>query len=108
MNDKYYNEILDLTARIEKMGDVWELYYQRGFLFYLSNQDDKAKDDYKKALSCGLDFTEHPYYSFSNSNAKRRDFLLPEKILVVLVLIIVFISLFFQIGSVFFKLKGLF
>ena len=108
MNNKYNNEIIEITNQIEKVGDVWELYYQRGFLYYLANEDDKAKQDYKKAVACGLDFTEHPYYSFSNSNEKRREFLLPEKILVVLILIIVGISLFYQICSAYFKIKGIF
>lgn len=105
--NKYVAEILSITTEIEKRGDIWELYYQRGYLYYLLNEDSKAKDDYKKAVHLGLDFTEHPYYTFSRSNEKRRDFLLPEKLMIALVLIIVTITLCSQIISWYIKIKTL-
>ncbi len=104
-NDKYQREILSLNEEISKRGDVWELYYQRGYLYFLSDNDEKAKDDYLHAISLGLDVTQLPYYSFSNSNEKRREFLLPEKILVFLILVIVLIVLFSQIASIVLRIK---
>ena len=104
---KYDEAILALTQEIEKSGDVAELYYQRGYLNFLANYDDLAKEDYKKAVSFGLDCTETPYYTFSNSNEKRRNFILPEKILVILILIVVCISLFYQVCMAIYKFKGL-
>lgn len=106
MNDKYSQEIFALNDEIAKRGGVWELYYQRGYLYFLSDDDEKAKDDYKHAIALGLDPTEYPYYTFSNSNEKRREFLLPEKILAFLVLIIVGIALVFQVASFVLKVKG--
>ena len=99
ITDKYLKNIELLTSEIEKNGNIWDLYYQRGYYYFLSDDNDNAKADYIKAVSYGLDFTKYPYYSFSNSNEKRREFLLPEKILVVLILIIIFISIFNQIAS---------
>ena len=98
MNNKYIKEINTLSEQISVKND-WELYYQRGYLYFLINEDKKAKEDYHQAVSLGLDFTEVPYYSFSNSNSKRRDFLLPEKIMVFLVLLMVLAAIFFQIAS---------
>lgn len=105
-NDKYLQVISALSDEIEKLGDVWELYHQRGYYYFLSDDDEKAKDDYKHAMALGLDPTQIPYYSFSNSNEKRREFLLPEKIMVFLVLIIVGIALVFQVSSFVLKIKG--
>ena len=95
--DNYKSEISALNSEIENRGDVWELYYKRGYFFYLSKDEEKAKDDYLRAIALGLNPTEVPYYSFSCSNTLRRDFLLPEKVLVVLILIVVFIALSFQV-----------
>ena len=113
MPEKYIEEINAITAEIEKscgregsVDDLWELYYQRGYLYFLNNDDDKAKADYKKAQTFGLDVTELPYYSFSNSNSKRREFLLQEKILVFLILIMVFVAIAFQIISFVYNIKA--
>lgn len=109
MSKKYTEEIDAITAEIEKRGDnqynIWELYYQRGYLYFLNNEDAKSKDDYKKAETLGLDVTELPYYSFSNSNSKRREFLLPEKILVFLILIMVFAAIGIQIITFVYNIK---
>lgn len=105
-NDKYSKEFSALNDEIARRGDVWELYYQRGYLYFLSDNDAMAKDDYKRAMALGLDPTQAPYYSFSNSNEKRREFLLPEKILVFLLLVIIGISLVFQIYTFVLKIKG--
>lgn len=99
MKKNYTDEISAISLEIEKRGDVWELYYQRGYMYFLSDEDDKAKDDYKHALALGLDPTEAPYYSFSASNSKRREFLLPEKIMVFLLLLVVAAALVIQITS---------
>ncbi len=106
--DKYKQEILSLNADIDVQGDRWELYYRRGYFYFLSQDEEKAKDDYKHAVSLGLDPSELPYYAFSGSNTLRRDFLLPEKILVVLILIVVFIALSFQITDFAVWVKSLF
>lgn len=110
MSKKYTDEINAITAEIEQRGDnqynLWELYYQRGYLYFLINEDDKAKTDYKKAESLGLDVTELPYYCFSNSNSKRREFLLPEKILVFLILLMVFVAIGIQIISFVYNIKS--
>ena len=106
MVNKYDKEINALCEEISRNGDVWELYYQRGYYYFLNNEDEKAKDDYKHAVSLGLDFIETPYYSFSNSNSKRRDFLLPEKIMVFLVLLMVIVAIFFQSASFIAKIRG--
>lgn len=110
MSKKYTDDINAITSEIEKRGDnqynLWELYYQRGYLFFLNNEDDKAKADYKKAESLGLDVTELPYYSFSNSNSKRREFLLPEKILVFLILLMVLAAIGIQILSFVYNIKA--
>ena len=98
MNENNYTkEISIINERIAKEGDYWELYYQRGYLHFLLNNEEEAKKDYKQALQFGADVTQVPYYTFSNSNEFRRDFILPEKILVVLVLIVVIISVLMQI-----------
>ena len=107
MKYKKYNEKINkLSNEISQKGDIWELYYQRGYLYFLNDEDEKAKDDYKHAVSLGLNFIEIPYYTFSNSNSKRRDFLLPEKIMVFLVLLMVFVAIFFQSASFIAKIKG--
>ena len=110
MSKKYTDEISAITAEIEERGDnqynFWELYYQRGYLYFLNNEDDNAKADYKKAESLGLDVTELPYYSFSNSNSKRREFLLPEKILVFLILLMVLAAIGIQIAGFLYNIKG--
>lgn len=103
--NKYIAEIISLSAEIEKRGDTWELFYQRGYLYFLLNEDEKAKEDYKKAVEIGLDYTEHPYYNFSSTNEKRRDYLLPEKLMIALVLIIVIITLCAQIINWYLKVK---
>lgn len=103
---KYLDEVSSLTDEIERYGDVWELYYKRGFFYFLLNETDNAKEDYNHALALGLDPTVTPYYSFSNSNEMRRDFVLPEKILVFLILIVVSIALVFQVASFVLKVKG--
>ena len=95
----YSKEIRVLTKEIEANHNDANLLYERGFFYFLSDLDDCAKEDYKKALELGLDFTLYPYYSFSNSNEKRRSFLLPEKILVVLILILVIVSIIFEVFS---------
>ena len=33
--DNYKSEISALNSEIENRGDVWELYYKRGYFFYL-------------------------------------------------------------------------
>ena len=105
--DKYTEEINNLSSEISNIGDVWELYYKRGYYYFLAADEEKAKDDYKHALVLGLDPTNYPYYAFSNSNELRRDFILPEKILVLLILVIVTIALFMQIAGFVLKLKGI-
>lgn len=104
MKKNYTDKISALSQEIEKRGDVWELYYQRGYMYFLSDEDDIAKDDYKHAMALGLDPTEVPYYSFSASNSKRREFLLPEKIMVFLLLLVVVTALVIQIASFVIKL----
>ena len=106
MNNKYDKEINAVSDEISQRGDLWELYYQRGYLYYLNDEDEKAADDYRHAVSLGLDYIETPYYAFSNSNSKRRDFLLPEKIMVFLVLLMVLVAIFFQAVSFIAKIKG--
>ncbi|MBS4759253.1 MAG: hypothetical protein KHX03_00975 [Clostridium sp.] len=106
MSNNFNKQIASLTDEISKRGDVYELYYQRGYFYFLSDDNEKAKDDYIKAISLGLDPTELPYYPFSNSNSKRREFLLPEKIMVFLLLIMIIVALLFQIYSFLIKLKG--
>lgn len=96
MSQKYEEEIALISEKINADSSDFELYYERGYLYYLDLQDDLAKEDYKKAIDLGLDVTVYPYYCFSSSNTKRREFLLPEKILVVLVLIMVFVAIFFE------------
>ena len=59
MNNKYIKEINTLSEQISVKND-WELYYQRGYLYFLINEDKKAKEDYHQAVSLGLDFTEVP------------------------------------------------
>ena len=108
MQEDFLAEISKINEEIAKRGDIYELYYERGYLYFLANDDIKAKEDYKKAISIGLDPTEMPYYTFSNSNAKRREFLLPEKIMVFLILIMVLGTIFLQFGHIFSKIKELF
>ncbi len=105
MTKNYLNEIESITNEIQKRGDVYELFYQRGYFHFLNEDDEKAQDDYKKALSLGLDATQLPYYAFSNSNSKRREFLLPEKIMVFLILIMVLAALAVQIFNAYLNLK---
>ena len=66
MNNKYDKEINAVSDEISQRGDLWELYYQRGYLYYLNDEDEKAADDYRHAVSLGLDYIETPYYTFSN------------------------------------------
>lgn len=110
MNEKFLKEIEALTAAIENNIDntlsLWELYYQRGYLYFLNDEDEKAKDDYKHAQSMGLDATEIPFYAFSNSNSKRRDLLLPEKIMIFLVIIMVLAALAFEVIDFVYKVKS--
>lgn len=87
--EKLQAQIELINEEIAKQGDVFELYYKRGYFYFLSGDEQKAKDDYKTAMSFGLDATEYPYYSFSNDNSIRREFLLPEKIMVFLLLLII-------------------
>ncbi len=109
MSKNYNEEITAITAEIEKCktsdNSIWELYYQRGYLYFLNNEDDKAKADYKTAESMGLDVTELPYYTFSNSNSKRREFLLPEKTLVFLILLLIFATIGLQVINFLYRLK---
>ena len=110
MSKNYTEEINAITLEIQQKGDsspqIWELYYQRGYLYFLNNDDDNAKADYKKAETLGLDVTQLPYYTFSNSNSKRREFLLPEKILVFLILIMVFAAICMQVISFLYNIKA--
>lgn len=106
-NNKFFKEISSLSARIDGGETTFELYYERGYYYFLANEDELAKADYIKAVSYGLDFTECPYYSFSSSNEKRREFLLPEKILVFLILIVVIITFLGQIYDTVLRFKGL-
>lgn len=103
--NKYIAEIIAITSELEVKGDIWELYYQRGYLYFLLNEDKDAEKDYRKAVDLGLDYIKYPYYFFSNSNEKRRDFLLPEKIMIALVLVIVALTLFSQLISWYLKIK---
>ena len=96
MKKNFSEQFALINDMINADSDNFELYYERGYLYYLDSQDDLAKDDYKKAVELGLDATVYPYYTFSSSNTKRREFLLPEKILVVLILIMVFVAIFFE------------
>ena len=105
--EKYIEKIFALSKEIKEQGDIWELYYQRGYYYFLCDENDKSKEDYKQAVSFGMDVTQYPYYTFSNSNEKRRDFILTEKILVFLILIIVIIALAFQILTFVFKIKSI-
>jgi tetratricopeptide (TPR) repeat protein len=97
MKEKYLERIRELDENITEQPDIYEFYEERGYLYFLLEQYDKAKEDYRKAVSLGLDFTEYPYYSFSNQNSRRRDFSLPEKILVFLILLMVLAALIFQV-----------
>ncbi len=111
MPQKYTQEINTITSEIEKYTiaeghNLWELYYRRGYFYFLDNEDEKAKEDYKKAEAAGLDVTEVPYYSFSNSNSKRREFLLPEKILVFLILLMVIGAIGVQIAGFIYRING--
>lgn len=106
MADKFLTEISALNERIANEGDKWALYYQRGYFHFLSDDNEKAKDDYKHSLALGLDPTEEPYYSFSASNSKRRPFLLPEKLMVAILLIMILAALAFQIFDFVSKIKG--
>lgn len=107
MNNKYQNIINSISLELETNAEAWELYYKRGYYFYLSDDETSAKNDYNKALSLKMDATEYPYYRFSNTNEMRRDFILPEKILVFLILIIVAFALTMQVASFIFKIKGI-
>lgn len=110
MNEKLLKEIEALTAAIEHNTDIslnlWELYYQRGYLYFLNDDNEKAKDDYKHAQDLGLDVTEIPFYAFSNSNSKRRNLLLPEKIMIFLVVIMVLAALAFEVIDFVYKVKS--
>ena len=105
--EKYLKEIFAISSEITNCGESSDLFYKRGYLYFLSDEQEKAKEDYRQAVKLGLDFTEFPYYTFSPSNEMRRDFLLPEKILVFLILIIVGVALFFQVSGFVLRLKGL-
>ena len=105
--EKNYQEHIDaLSAEIEKCGDMWELYNERGFWYFLNGEEEKAKADYRKAMEFGLDPLEQPYYAFSTNNSRRREFLLPEKIMVFLLLIMVLVALFFQLTSFIINIKA--
>ncbi len=108
MQEDFLSEISKINEEIAKRGDIYELYYERGYLYFLANDDVKAKEDYKKAISIGLDPTELPYYTFSNSNSKRREFLLPEKIMVFLLLIMIIGAMLLQFGHILVKIKNFF
>jgi len=99
----YSEKILHLTQEISSDSTNFKLYYNRGLFYFLSGQDDLARVDYNNAVKLGLDCTEIPYYAFSNDNSIRRDFLLPEKILVFLILLIVLFSLLWEVFSFFNK-----
>lgn len=99
MKPDYSNLITFLTEQIKNDSSNSLLYYERGYYYFLTDQDESAKNDYKTALDLGLDFSKYPYYSFSNSNEKRRNFLLPEKILVFLILILIIVSIIFEVFS---------
>jgi len=104
MNDKYSSQIHELDEKLLIEPNNYELFYERGYFHFLSNNDELSKADYHKAVSLGLDITVFPYYCFSDSNTKRREFLLPEKILVFLVLIMVLFSIVLQL---FYFLSGI-
>lgn len=106
MTKGYDKEIDALTQEIKIRGDIWSLYYERGYFFFLNNNETEAKNDYRHAVSIGLDPTEMPYYSYSASNSLRRNFLLPEKIMVFLLVIVIIFSLITQIASFILKIKG--
>ena len=108
-NDKYLNLVGIMAYLEEKNYDDFKYIIrpiQNVQLMILNNEDDNAKADYKKAESLGLDVTELPYYSFSNSNSKRREFLLPEKILVFLILLMVLAAIGIQIAGFLYNIKG--
>lgn len=106
MQAKLQSEISALNEQIAHQPNNLELFYQRGFLYFLADDIEKAKEDYKYSVSLGLDTTELPYYSFSNSNEKRRPFLLPEKLMVGLILIMIFTALALQVYDFISKFKG--
>ena len=106
--NKHIAEIISLSAEIKANSNNCELYYQRGYLYFLLNEDTKAKEDYRKAVELGLDYTENPYYTFAATNTKRRDFLLPEKIMIALVLVIVGLTLFTQFVNWYLKIRSMF
>ena len=43
MNNKYDKEINAVSDEISQRGDLWELYYQRGYLYYLNDEDAYVK-----------------------------------------------------------------
>ena len=104
--EKYIKIINSISSEIENNSTDWELFYQRGYYFYLLDNEELAKENYKQALTLGMDATNYPYYKFSNSNELRRDFILPEKILVFLVLIIIAFALTTQVANFILKIKG--
>lgn len=57
--------ILELDEKILHNPDDANLYYQRGWLFFYLKEDERARIDYMKAVSLGLDCTSLPYYSFT-------------------------------------------
>src|SRR5574344_392609 len=103
MTCKSLNQINELNDAIANAGDVWELYYKRGYYYFLEDNSDLAKDDYKHAMALGLDPTEYPYYSFKSSNSMRRELLLPEKLMVSIILVMLIVAIAFQIMNFFLK-----
>lgn len=96
MSSDYLSKITILNDEISRVGDDWHLYYERGYYHFLMSNLENSKQDYYSAIKFGLDVTEYPYYSFTDSNKMRRDFLLPEKILVFLIFIMVLVSIYLQ------------
>lgn len=103
MDNQYTKKIKSLSEEISLRGDVWELYYERGYYFFLNDDLKSAKDDYLQAVKFGLDITQVPFYTFSNENSKRREFILPEKIMVILILLMVVFSTILQVSDFFIK-----
>lgn len=104
----YKLEIDAITQKIETQensNEQWILNYNRGYYYFLQNDEINAKKDYLEAITKGLDCTVYPYYIFSKTNKHRKNLILPEKIMLFLIIIMVGICLFIQVSNAIMNIK---
>lgn len=97
-------ELAELDLVILHNPDDFNLYYQRGYLHFVLEDEKASEIDYIKAVSLGLDCTKYPYYKYSESQCSRSYSVL-EKIILVLFIVFFFVLIALDSVSFLYRIK---